>query len=141
MAGSFHWYASHCFDRVDRRRNPVIQLLSLSFAFHDLKFCLSSQLTAASCARCSSEIPPSKQVNGHSFTICLIVWRSRSHSVDKSSCHCPCLPLSPGGSVSSLIETYGRFNDAVLTKYTLQILRGLAHLHENHILHRDLKGG
>ena len=41
--------------------------------FHDLKCCLSSQVKAASCAWCSSEMPPSKQVNGHSFTICLIV--------------------------------------------------------------------
>ena len=47
---------------------------------------------------------------------------------------------SVGGSVSSLLEMYGHFNDSVITKYTLQILRGLAHLHENHILHRDLKG-
>ena len=51
-------------------------MLLLSFAFHDLKFCLSSQLKAASCALCSSEMPPSKQVNGHSFTTCLIVWGS-----------------------------------------------------------------
>ena len=52
------------------------RMLLLSFAFHDLRFCLSSQLKAASCARCSSEMPPSKQVNGHSFTTCLIVWGS-----------------------------------------------------------------
>ena len=36
--------------------------------FRDLKFCLSSQLKPASCARCSSEMLPSKQVNEHSFT-------------------------------------------------------------------------
>ena len=46
----------------------------LSFAFTISSFVLSSsQLKAASCARCSSEMPPSKQVNGHSFTICLMV--------------------------------------------------------------------
>ena len=55
---------------------PNIVADLLSFAFHDLKFCLSSQLKAASCARCSSEIPPSKQVNGHSFTTFVIVWYS-----------------------------------------------------------------
>ena len=34
-------------------------------------------MKAASCAWCNSEMPPSKQVNGHSFTIiCLIVWCS-----------------------------------------------------------------
>ena len=37
---------------------------------------LSSQLKAASCAWYSSEMPPSKQVNAHSFTICFIVWGS-----------------------------------------------------------------
>ena len=42
--------------------------------FHSLKFRLSSQVKAASCAWCSSEKPPSKQVNMHPFTICLIVW-------------------------------------------------------------------
>ena len=53
-----------------------LNMLLLSFAFHDLKFCPSSQLKAASCALCRSEMPPSKQVNGHSFTTCLIVWGS-----------------------------------------------------------------
>ena len=33
-------------------------------------------MQAESCARCSSEMPPSKQVNGHLFTIRLIVWGS-----------------------------------------------------------------
>ena len=28
---------------------------------------------AASCARCSSEMPPSEQVNGHSFIVIVIV--------------------------------------------------------------------
>ena len=54
------------------KRTPYIYMLLLPFAFHDLMFCLSSQLKAACCARCSSEMPPSKQVNGHSFTICLM---------------------------------------------------------------------
>ena len=52
-----------CFDMV------VVVVV----CFHDLKFCLSSQVKAAPCAWCISEMPPSKQVNGHSFTICLIV--------------------------------------------------------------------
>ena len=52
---------------------PLSLSLSLSFAFRDVNFCLSSQLKAASCASCNSEMPPSKQVNGHSFTICLII--------------------------------------------------------------------
>ena len=54
----------------------ITMLLLLSYFFHDLKFCLSSQLKAASCARRSDEMPPSKQVSGCSFTVCFIAWCS-----------------------------------------------------------------
>ena len=56
---------------------PILFLVYINVVvvcFYDLKYRLSSQLKAASCAWCSSEMPPSKQVNGHSFTICLIIW-------------------------------------------------------------------
>ncbi|KAL5017291.1 hypothetical protein ScPMuIL_006880 [Solemya velum] len=46
----------------------------------------------------------------------------------------------PGGSVSWLLGQYGAFSEHVTISYTLQILRGLAYLHDNHLLHRDLKG-
>ena len=52
-------------DRDDYELCHIVtgRLLLLSLAFHDLKFCLSNQLKAASSARCSSEMPPSKQVS------------------------------------------------------------------------------
>ena len=62
--------------RVSKFWSADLLLVVVVVCFHDLRFCLSSQLKAASCARCSSEMPPSKQVNGHSFTTCLIVWGS-----------------------------------------------------------------
>lgn len=46
----------------------------------------------------------------------------------------------PGGSVSYLLGQYGIFSEDVITSYMLQILRGLAYLHDSHVLHRDLKG-
>ncbi|KAK3580955.1 hypothetical protein CHS0354_006982 [Potamilus streckersoni] len=46
----------------------------------------------------------------------------------------------PGGSVAYLLSQYGPFMENVIANYVLQILRGLAYLHDNHILHRDLKG-
>ena len=49
-------------------------ILLLSFAFTISNFVSAASWISASCAWCSSEMPPSKQVNGHSFTICLMVW-------------------------------------------------------------------
>lgn len=39
-----------------------------------------------------------------------------------------------------LLGEYGAFTENVIVIYTRQVLRGLAYLHDNHILHRDLKG-
>lgn len=46
----------------------------------------------------------------------------------------------PGGSVANLLGQYGAFTEQVTISYTRQILRGLAYLHDSHVLHRDLKG-
>jgi mitogen-activated protein kinase kinase kinase 1 len=45
-----------------------------------------------------------------------------------------------GGSVAGMLERYGPFNEEVIIHYTKQILEGLSYLHDNRILHRDLKG-
>ena len=45
-----------------------------------------------------------------------------------------------GGSVAYLLGVYGKFSEDVMTNYMLQVLRGIAYLHDNHVLHRDLKG-
>ncbi|XP_077203271.1 mitogen-activated protein kinase kinase kinase 1 isoform X3 [Paroedura picta] len=45
-----------------------------------------------------------------------------------------------GGSVAHLLSKYGAFKESVVTNYTEQLLRGLAYLHENQIIHRDVKG-
>ena len=50
------------------------------------------------------------------------------------------LKLCTGGSVSSLLDAYGAFVEMVVIDYTRQILLGLAYLHDNQVLHRDLKG-
>ncbi|XP_039266374.2 mitogen-activated protein kinase kinase kinase 1-like [Styela clava] len=45
-----------------------------------------------------------------------------------------------GGSVSTLLSKFGPFTESVISNYTLQVLRGLAYLHEKSIVHRDIKG-
>ncbi|KAL5201272.1 hypothetical protein ABZP36_035626 [Zizania latifolia] len=50
------------------------------------------------------------------------------------------LEFVPGGSIQSLLGKLGSFPEAVIKKYTKQILQGLEYLHNNAIIHRDIKG-
>ncbi|KAH3745847.1 Mitogen-activated protein kinase kinase kinase ANP1 [Pelomyxa schiedti] len=44
-----------------------------------------------------------------------------------------------GGSLSSILSKFGPFSENMVRSYTKQLLQGLAYLHENNILHRDIK--
>jgi serine/threonine protein kinase len=46
----------------------------------------------------------------------------------------------PGGSLQNLLKKFGRFSESVVLSYTSQILLGLGYLHDNGIVHRDIKG-
>ncbi|PUZ51470.1 hypothetical protein GQ55_6G189800 [Panicum hallii var. hallii] len=50
------------------------------------------------------------------------------------------LEFVPGGSIQSLLGRLGSFPEAVIRKYTKQLLYGLEYLHRNGIIHRDIKG-
>ena len=45
-----------------------------------------------------------------------------------------------GGSVATLLSSYGAFEESVIINYTRQILMGVAFLHDKQVVHRDLKG-
>ena len=49
------------------------------------------------------------------------------------------LEYIPGGSIGSCLRKHGRFEESVVSSLTRQTLAGLAYLHREGILHRDLK--
>ncbi|GLT38285.1 hypothetical protein SLA2020_125430 [Shorea laevis] len=50
------------------------------------------------------------------------------------------LEFVPGGSISSLLGKFGSFPESVIRTYTKQLLLGLEYLHNNGIIHQDIKG-
>ncbi|KAJ9470356.1 Mitogen-activated protein kinase kinase kinase 2 [Diplonema papillatum] len=46
----------------------------------------------------------------------------------------------PGGSIASLLSQFGSLSEATCRNYTRQILYALEYLHQNNVVHRDVKG-
>ncbi|CAF1465187.1 unnamed protein product [Adineta ricciae] len=46
----------------------------------------------------------------------------------------------PNGTIEHLLTSFGPFHNDVLKKYTKQIVEGVAYLHKNNVVHRDIKG-
>ncbi len=42
----------------------------------------------------------------------------------------------PGGTIESLLKTYGPFDEILLKKFTIQITKGVAYIHLNNVVHR-----
>eukprot|EP00898_Chlorokybus_atmophyticus_P006712 jgi/Chlat1/7041/Chrsp56S06667 len=50
------------------------------------------------------------------------------------------LEYVPGGSIQSLLQRFGPFDEALVRVYTRQLLEGLSYLHASRTVHRDIKG-
>ncbi|XP_070564922.1 uncharacterized protein [Ptychodera flava] len=47
----------------------------------------------------------------------------------------------PGGSIAQLLARFGELEEPVFCRYTKQVLKGVDYLHDNSVIHRDIKGG
>lgn len=53
---------------------------------------------------------------------------------------CIYLEWVEGGSIAQMCKSYGKIHEQLCRTYTMQVLKALAYLHENAIVHGDLKG-
>lgn len=44
------------------------------------------------------------------------------------------------GSLATVIKKFGMLNESLAAIYIAQVLRGLKYLHDQGVLHRDIKG-
>ena len=48
--------------------------------------------------------------------------------------------LVENGSLSSIVKKFGKFPENLVCVYITQVLEGLVYLHEQGVVHRDIKG-
>lgn len=102
--------------------------------------------------RCASSPPSSKCFSSWSFTDSSFPQRFRHQNIiqykesffdDASMSLCLVMELCTGGDILQRIESYkknrGNFPEQQLWRYLVQLMQGLKQLHDNDIVHRDIK--
>ena len=46
------------------------------------------------------------------------------------------MELIPGGTIESLLKTYGAFEEDLFRNFTTQIIEGISYLHSKNVVHR-----
>jgi len=50
------------------------------------------------------------------------------------------MELISGGSIETLLKTFGPFEEELFQNYTRQIMEGIKYIHSKNVVHRDIKG-
>nr|CRX79036.1 hypothetical protein ls5930a1_00081 [Leucosporidium scottii] len=50
------------------------------------------------------------------------------------------LEYCENGSLHAIVKKFGRFPESLVALYVLQVLQGLVYLHDQGVIHRDIKG-
>ena len=50
------------------------------------------------------------------------------------------MELISGGSIETLLKTFGPFEEELFQNYTRQIIEGIKYIHSKNVVHRDIKG-
>ena len=95
----------------------------------------SGGISAESMASVMGEIELLKNLNHQNIVQYLGYYKTRSHLYI-------ILEYMENGALSSVIKPhkYGAFPESLVAVYIAQVLKGLAYLHEQGVVHRDIKG-
>eukprot|EP00802_Teleaulax_amphioxeia_P010472 Tamp_10500.p1 GENE.Tamp_10500~~Tamp_10500.p1 ORF type:complete len:561 (-),score=122.97 Tamp_10500:325-2007(-) len=50
------------------------------------------------------------------------------------------MEFCPGGSVATLLRSFGPLPESVLAQYSRQMMEGIGYIHQHQVMHRDIKG-
>jgi len=135
---------------VRRKVVPRMGAVLGSGAFGTVRICLdeaTGELLAAKLVECSNG--PTLRVKLLELETELMVMKRLAHpslvtyvALERRPPSTVCIYMEyvPGGSLASLLEAFGPLTNELAARYIVDVLDGVVFLHENNIIHRDIKG-